>query len=213
MCHPDVPKKGDAHEEARQSWLKNYVPKEQIHHWCRPELGLVETWDTAVSELVIKAPKHITEVLFLHDDTVPDDRSVGIWDYDADAVCCRYDVPDRPWLWRGRRSFHNAMCRIQRKVFEVVPQPWWDWRRHPEAGNAVSCHCEGFARRIQSYLYTTANTGECQHYNMRRAGARMPKSDPRQSPPITLSYNLWKRNYQMLRDKKAKRLKEIRNGK
>jgi len=214
MCHPDVP---DIHDEgcvARLGWLRKFIPNANIHHWARPELDLKDTWDTAVRELVLTAPKEIKSVMFLHDDTIPDDRSDVIWDSDEDAVCCRYEVPDRPWLWRSRKEFHNALCLIKRKVFEVVPESWWDWDRHPDTKHATGCHCMGFAKRAREYLFTTANTGECGHLNRRRIGAHLPPIPKglRFPPPASVSKTMWDRNMKRLRKQKADRLKEIRNG-
>ena len=212
MCHPVIPDHRDEAAQKRLVWLRRFIPNTQIHHWCKPQLGMLDSWNQAMLE-VANAPDYIEECLFIHDDVIPDDRSELIWERDEDVVCCRFEA-DAPWLWNSRKAFHNAMFRVKRKVIEVVPGPWWVWQKHWDeaADNIVGCICNYFSRKAQSYLYTVANTGECQHLNLGKWG-KIPKLSTRQSPPSKISKNIWDRQMKHFRKQKADRLKEIRNGK
>ena len=210
MCHPNIPDDDDA--QIRMDWLRRFIPNQNIEHWCRPELGMNDSWNEAM-RYVLTLPKNIEEVLFIHDDVIPDERSDRIWDRNDDIVCCRFDA-DAPWIWSCRESFHNAMFRVKRKVIEVVPDPWWDEVRHWDEGvnNRVGCMCTYFSRAARSYLFSVANTGECNHLNLRRWGV-YPKAGQRDCPPKHLSKSVWDQQMKYFRKRKADRLREIRNGK
>jgi len=206
ISFPEVP--DDMDQEIRMNWLKRFMPEDNIINYCNPKAEYVESWDTAFKQHVLDNKNQIDNIVVMHDDVVPLPDSDSIWSSNADIVCVRYQVPDLllHYTWQNMSTFHNGFFRVKnpKEVFRMLPQPWWDWCRHPQTKEITNCNCQAFQRKAESYGYTFRNTGLCIHKNAKRW------NDKYTDGPINTDLKTWQKRQAAIKKRRLNRLLELK---
>jgi len=157
------------------SYPKGYVTFRQMR-WvlenfdidnCRTYFGenrraeLVCHRNSAIKNVALLMPKHITEFLFMDRDVTPTERSMEIFDADFDFVSCRDQFKENKWATKS--AFHNHLWRAKREALLDTPPPWFDMPRSRDGTINLNCECKWFRDKVVTLGMTIGNAGMCHH--------------------------------------------------
>lgn len=141
--------------------------------WLVPRFGLdllrevnirhvVKARNKAVRELVLKAPSHVTDVVFMDRDIRPSEFSDHFLTLDSDIAGCGYDLGDQCY-WAQPKTFHIGLCRIRRSVFERIEPPWFMQTFQPDGCELDDCECMWLLKKAHAAGFTTSHGGWAEH--------------------------------------------------
>jgi len=142
------------------AWLYNTFPPPNVIALC--VRGITEARNTAVRELVLKAPEKITDFIFMDRDMRPGLATLPFLQADGDIVACEYPLADMR-AWADPTALHMGLVRVKRKVFEAVEAPWFLFEYSPDGARRAKCECAYFRDKALAAGFGLVRAGWCDH--------------------------------------------------
>jgi len=142
------------------AWLYNVFPPENVLGLCMHDL--TQARNTAVRELVLKAPAEITDFVLMDRDMRPNELTWPVLQAEGDLVGCTYPVADMR-RWSDPTAIHLGLVRVKRRVFEKLDPPWFQLTYNDDGTRRTNCECRYFCRKVIDAGFSVVRTGWCDH--------------------------------------------------
>lgn len=109
------------------------------------------------------AHKPFEEFVFIDGDVMPNNKTYGFWDSDADVVCCKADMPTNHGAWDSPEAWHDPLWRCKADVLTQLPLPYYEYKFNNLGTQEIHCICQGFAKKCRKAGFSVGVSGECGH--------------------------------------------------
>ena len=143
------------------SWLYNLLPPQNIYSFCGKDHQTAR--NQAVRDIILKAPPEIEHVVLMDRDMRPGPASLPVLQAEGDVVGSLYPIPNMGG-WADPHAVHLGLVRVARKVFDVVPPPWFARVYNQEDMTRwAQCECHFFAQKALAAGFSVTRAGWCEH--------------------------------------------------